>query len=325
MNIQFPSSENRWVLFPIKHSDLWKLYKKAEASFWTSEEIELSKDIKDWNHLNPEEQHFLKYILAFFAASDGVVSENLALRFYKELDLPEARCFYGFQIAIENIHSETYSLLIDTYIQNPKEKEQLFNAIQTIPCIAQKAKWAFQWIENVEASFSQRLLAFAIVEGLFFSGSFCAIFWLKQRGILPGLTFSNELISRDETLHTDFAVHVYKHYMVEKLNSSVVHTMMSEAVDIEIRFITEALPCSLIGMNCNLMIQYVKFVADRLLFQLGYPKLYQTSNPFMFMEMIAMEGKTNFFEKKVSEYSKANIGGESSSSSSTITEINDEF
>lgn len=299
---------NRYVLFPIRHKEIWQFYKKAEASFWTAEEIDFSKDLKDWSKLDANERHFIKYVLAFFAGSDGIVSENLALRFYKDVKAPEARCFYGFQIAIENIHSETYSLLIDTYIREESEKRALFDAIKTVPSIERKAQWACRWMEDDgDANFATRLLGFAIVEGLFFSGSFCAIFWLKKRGLLPGLTFSNELISRDEALHTEFAIYLYNTLQETRLSQDQTHEIFREAVAIEKNFITESLPCSLIGMNMDMMKQYIEFVADRLLIQLGYARLFHAVNPFDFMEMISMAGKTNFFEKKVSEYSKASI------------------
>jgi ribonucleoside-diphosphate reductase beta chain len=299
-------AENRYVLFPIKHKEIWKAYKKAEASFWTAEEIDLEKDLHDWKTLSKDEQFFIKNILAFFAGSDGIVLENLAQRFMTDIKVPEARCFYGFQIAIENIHSETYSLLIDKYISSNIEKERLFNAIDTIPCVAKKAKWAIKWTEDKESNFATRLVAFAGVEGIFFSGSFCAIFWLKKRGLMPGLTFSNELISRDEGMHTDFAVLLYS-MLENKLSENLIHEIISEAVIIEKEFILESIPCDLIGMNSDRMSQYIEFVADRLLVQLGYTKLYNTSNPFDFMELISLDNKTNFFEKRVSEYSLANI------------------
>ena len=299
-------AENRYVLFPIKYKEIWRAYKKAEASFWTAEEIDLDKDLHDWKTLSKDEQFFIKNILAFFAGSDGIVLENLAKRFMNDIKIPEARCFYGFQIAIENIHSETYSLLIDKYITSSIEKERLFNAIDTIPCVAKKANWAIKWTEDKESNFATRLVAFAGVEGIFFSGSFCAIFWLKKRGLMPGLTFSNELISRDEGMHTDFAVLLYS-MLENKLSESLIHEIISEAVIIEKEFILESIPCDLIGMNSDRMSQYIEFVADRLLVQLGYTKLYNTSNPFDFMELISLDNKTNFFEKRVSEYSLANI------------------
>ena len=297
----------RFVLFPIKHHDIWKMYKLAEGSFWTAEEIDLSRDMKDWETLNEGERHFVKTILAFFAGSDGIVVENLGVRFMKEVQVPEARCFYGFQIAMENIHSETYSLLIDTYVRDdPKEKHRLLNAIEEIPCVARKAKWALRWIEDEKSSFETRLVAFACVEGIFFSGSFCALFWLKKRGIMPGLTFSNELISRDEGMHTDFACLLYSK-VPQKLPEATVHEMFREAVAIEKEFITDALPCRLIGMNAGMMATYLEFVADRLLVQLGYAKIWRSANPFDWMQNISLRGKTNFFEKRVSEYNHASV------------------
>jgi len=298
-------SNDRFVLFPIKYNDIWEMYKKSVASFWTTEEIDLYQDLDDWNSLSDNEKHYVSHILAFFSASDGIVNENLALRFYDDVQIPEARCFYGFQIAIENIHAETYGLLIDTYIKDEKEKDYLFKAIDNIPCIKKKADWALKWIENTN-SFAERLIAFAAIEGIFFSGSFCSIFWLKKRGLMPGLTFSNELISRDEGLHTDFACLLYKHIQ-EKPDFEVVKQIIVEAVEFEQEFITEALPVSLIGMNAELMKQYIEFVADRLLRELGYNNIYNSENPFDWMEMISMEGKTNFFERRVSEYQKAGV------------------
>jgi ribonucleoside-diphosphate reductase subunit M2 len=293
-----------YTLFPIKSSEqhLFKLYKQALASFWTPEEIPFSKDVEHWERLSEEEQHFLKHILAFFAGSDGIVQENLASRFQREVDSQVVKLFYSFQNAMEGIHSETYSLLIDTYVKDKQEQEHLFQAIETIPCIRKKADWALKWIES-QSSFAKRLVAFAAVEGIFFSGAFCAIYWLKKRGLMPGLTFSNELISRDEGLHTLFAVALY-HTLEERLSTEEVREILTEAVAIEQEFITEALPCSLIGMNAKLMKQYIEFVADRLLVQLGNEKVYKVTNPFDFMELISLEGKTNFFEKKVSEYSR---------------------
>lgn len=281
------------------------MYKKHEASFWTAEEIDLSQDEKDWEKLNENEQHFIKHVLAFFAASDGIVLENLAERFLTEVQLPEARCFYGFQIAMENVHSETYSLLIDTYIRDSREKTRLFNAMETIPCVKEKAEWAMRWISS-ENSFAERLVAFAAVEGIFFSGSFCAIFWIKKRGLMPGLTFSNELISRDEGLHCDFACLLYK-MLQNKLAQEVVHDIIRDAVKIEIDFVCESIPVALIGMNQTLMSQYIQFVADRLLVALGCTKIYNVTNPFEWMEMISLQGKTNFFEKRVGEYQKAGV------------------
>ena len=296
--------ENRFVLFPIQHDDIYKMYKKQVDCFWRAEEIDLSKDPTDWNKMNNDEQYFIKMILAFFAASDGIVLENLGLRFMTDVQLSEARAFYGFQIAMENIHSETYSLLIDTYIKEKDEKLKLFHALNEFPCIQKKGKWAMKWINDKRSGFATRLLAFACVEGIFFSGAFCAIFWLKKRGLMPGLTFSNELISRDEALHTEFAVLLYSK-LEKKLTKKKVHDIISEAVDIEKEFICDALPCRLIGMNSNLMTQYIEFVADRLSVQLGYEKIYNAQNPFDFMEMISLEQKTNFFESRVSDYALA--------------------
>jgi ribonucleoside-diphosphate reductase beta chain len=298
---------NRYVIFPIDHKAVWDMYKKAEGSFWTAEELDLSKDPKDWEKLTNNERHFLSHVLAFFAASDGIVNENLATNFMQQVQWAEARCFYGFQIAIENVHSEVYSLLIDTYIKDKTEKDRLFRAIETVPCVKKKADWAIRWMESEEADFASRLMAFAAVEGIFFSGAFCAIFWIKERGVLPGLTTSNEFISRDEGLHTEFACLLYS-FLKHKLSKTKAHKMIREAVRIEKEFITEALPVSLIGMNSKLMSQYIEFVADRLLVQLGYPKLWNTTNPFSFMERISLEGKDNFFEKRVSNYSKAGVG-----------------
>ena len=300
------NTNNSYTLLPINYNNLWNLYKKALASYWTVEEIDLSKDTNDWNKLNNNEQYFIKNILAFFAGSDGIVVENLAIRFMSDIKANEATCFYGFQIAIENIHSEMYSLLIDTYIKDNDEKNKLFNGIDTIPCITKKANWAIKWINDTNSSFAKRVVAFACVEGIFFSGSFCAIFWLKKRGLMPGLTSSNELISRDEGLHTDFAVEIYK-LLNNKLDYETIKEIVCDAVSIEKEFITESLPCKLIGMNSILMTEYIEFVADRLIVQLGYDKIYNSKNPFDFMEMISLEGKTNFFEKRVMEYSKANI------------------
>lgn len=299
------TNPDRFVLFPIKYGDIWEFYKKAEASFWTAEEIDLSQDFTDWAKLNEGEQHFIKHVLAFFAASDGIVNENLAEKFLAEVQIPEARCFYGFQIAIENIHSETYSLLIDTYIKDPQEKHKLFHAIDTVPAVEKKARWALKWIND--ADFAERIVAFAAVEGIFFSGSFCSIFWLKKRGLMPGLSFSNELISRDEGLHCDFACLLYKNYLQNKLTEERIREIICDAVAIEKEFICEALPVSLIGMNADLMSQYIEFVADRLLVALGYSKVYLAENPFDFMELISLQGKTNFFEKRVAEYQKAGV------------------
>merc|ERR1711963_316622 len=296
----------RFVILPIQYGDIWQMYKKAEASFWTAEEVDLSKDVKDWETLKDDERYFVSHVLAFFAASDGIVNENLVERFMQEVQVPEARCFYGFQIAIENIHSEMYSLLIDTYIRDSGEKEKLFNAIETIPAVKKKADWALKWIGNEAASYSERVVAFASVEGIFFSGSFAAIFWLKKRGLMPGLTFSNELISRDEGLHCDFACLMFKH-LVNKPSEERVTQIVREAVTIEQEFLTDALPVAMIGMNCTLMRQYIEFVADRLLVELGCPEVYGSENPFDFMEHISLEGKTNFFEKRVGEYQKAGV------------------
>jgi ribonucleoside-diphosphate reductase beta chain len=299
-------NKDRFVLFPIKHDDIWAFYKKAEASFWTAEEIDLSPDLIDWeNKLNDDEKHFVKHVLAFFAASDGIVNENLAENFVAEVQYTEAKFFYGFQIAMENIHSETYSLLIDTYIKDGKEKAGLFNAIDTLDCVKKKADWALRWIDK--GSFAERLIAFAAVEGIFFSGSFCSIFWLKKRGLMPGLSFSNELISRDEGLHCDFACLLYNNHLVNKLPESEVRAIILDAVEIEKEFILDALPVRLIGMNSELMAQYIEFVADRLLMELGCAKEYNATNPFDFMDMISIQGKTNFFEKRVGEYQKAGV------------------
>lgn len=298
----------RFVLFPIQHDDIWAFYKKAEASFWTAEEIDLSADIQDWEKkLNDNERHFVKHVLAFFAASDGIVNENLAENFVHEVQYTEAKFFYGFQITIENIHSETYSLLIDTYIKDEAEKRYLFNAMETVPCVKKKAEWALKWITN--GSFAERLVSFAAVEGIFFSGSFCSIFWLKKRGLMPGLSFSNELISRDEGLHCDFACLLYTKHLIHKLPKETVQKIIMDAVEIEKEFITDALPVDLIGMNCRLMSQYIEFVADRLLVELGNAKVYNVANPFDFMDMISLQGKTNFFEKRVGEYQKAGVMG----------------
>ena len=298
-------NENRYVMFPIVDEDIWKMYKKQMDCFWRAEEIDLSKDIKHWATLNNDEQHFIKHILAFFAASDGIVLENLGQRFMNEVQIAEARAAYGFQIMMENIHSETYSLLIDTLVKEEREKTNLFEAIQNFPCIKKKADWAIKWINDKRSSFATRLVAFAAVEGIFFSGSFCSIYWLKKRGLMPGLTFSNELISRDEGMHTDFAVLLFSKLQKKPKKSKIVE-LIKEAVQIEQEFITEALPCKLIGMNAKLMKQYIEFVADRLIVQLGYPKIYNSANPFDFMEMISLEGKTNFFEKRGGDYSLSN-------------------
>jgi ribonucleoside-diphosphate reductase subunit M2 len=295
----------RFVMFPIQYPEFWEMYKKHEASFWTAEEVDLSQDMKDWERLSEHEQHFIKHVLAFFAASDGIVNENIASQFSTEIQIPEARAFYGFQMAMENIHSETYSLLIEQYIRDPEEKHRLFDAIQTIPAVKEKAEWALQWM-NTENSFAERVIAFAAVEGILFSGSFCAIYWLKKRGLMPGLTFSNELISRDEGLHAEFACLVYS-TLQNPLPNDVVHQIIAGAVDAERQFICEALSCDLIGMNSELMTRYIEFVADRLLTALGHSKLYNATNPFDWMELISLQGKTNFFEKRVGEYQKAGV------------------
>tara|TARA_B100001057_G_scaffold336134_1_gene336918 strand:+ start:964 stop:2010 length:1047 start_codon:yes stop_codon:yes gene_type:complete len=297
---------NRFVLFPIQHNDIWEMYKKQEASIWTAEELDLSPDLVDWeSKLNDDERFFIKHVLAFFAASDGIVNENLAENFLSEVQYTEAKFFYGFQVMMENIHSETYSLLIDTYIKDTKEKNYLFNAIETFEPVKKKADWAMRWIDN--GSYAERLISFAAVEGIFFSGSFCSIFWLKKRGLMPGLTFSNELISRDEGLHCDFACMLYNNHLVNKLPKEQVQKIIADAVEIEKEFVTESLPVRLIGMNSDLMSQYIEFVADRLLTELGNDKIYNTSNPFDFMDMINLQGKTNFFEKRVGEYQKAGV------------------
>lgn len=299
------SDDNRFVMFPIKHQDIWEMYKKQVDCFWRAEEIDLTKDLANWDSLNQDEQFFISMILAFFAASDGIVLENLASRFMVDVQVSEARAFYGFQIAMENIHSQTYSLLIETYIKDKDEKHKLFNAIENFPCIKKKSDWAQKWIRDNRSSFATRLVAFACVEGIFFSGAFCSIYWLKKRGLMPGLTFSNELISRDEALHCEFAVLLYSK-LLKKLDKSRIQEIIKEAVEIETEFICQALPCRLIGMNSELMTQYIQFVADRLIVQLGYKKIYNVNNPFSWMEMISLEGKTNMFERKISEYSLAN-------------------
>ena len=299
-------NENRFVIFPIQHHDIWEWYKKMEASFWTAEEIDLHQDLTDWNSkLNEDEKYFIKHILAFFAASDGIVNENLAENFVNEVQYSEAKFFYGFQIMMENIHSETYSLLIDTYVKDEEEKNNLFRAIEVFPAIKKKADWALKWIDS--DSFAERLIAFAAVEGIFFSGAFCSIYWLKKRGLMPGLTFSNELISRDEGVHCDFAVHLHNEHLVNKVPKERIEEILLDALRIEREFITESLPASLIGMNAKLMTQYLEFVTDRLLLQLGCEKKYNVTNPFDFMDMISLQGKTNFFEKRVSEYQKAGV------------------
>lgn len=295
----------RFCMFPVKYNEVWEMYKKAQASFWTVEEVDLSQDLYQWVNLTKNEKHFISHVLAFFAASDGIVLENLAGRFLKDVQIPEARAFYGFQIAIENIHSEMYSLLLETYIRDSKEKARLFNAINTIPCVARKAEWAMRWIQS-SGSFAERIVAFACVEGIFFSGSFCAIFWLKKRGLMPGLTFSNELISRDEGLHCDFACLLYS-LLKRKLSEERVKAIVRDAVDIEREFVCEALSCDLVGMNATLMSQYIKFITDRLLVALGHGKMYHVENPFDWMDLISLQGKTNFFERRVGDYQKASI------------------
>jgi len=310
----------RFVLFPIEHNDLWKLYKQQEACFWTAEEIDLGQDVYDWeNKLNADEQHFVKHVLAFFAASDGIVNENLAMNFVNEVQYTEAKFFYGFQIMMENIHSETYSLLIDTYIKDKEEQNKLFNAIETIPAIKKKADWAIKWINS--ESFVDRLIAFAAVEGIFFSGSFCSIFWLKKRGLMPGLTFSNELISRDEGMHCDYACHLFNNHIEKKISEKRIKEIICGALEIEKEFILEALPVRLIGMNSDLMSQYLEFVTDRLLVALGCSKVYNAENPFDFMQNIALQGKTNFFEKRVAEYQKAGVNNGAEDLNSAFGEV----
>jgi ribonucleoside-diphosphate reductase beta chain len=316
-------NKDRFVIFPIQHSDIWEYYKKAEASFWTAEEIDLGQDLKDWVNLNDGEHHFIKHVLAFFAASDGIVNENLAENFVSEVQYTEAKFFYGFQIAIENIHSETYSLLIDTYVKDTAEKNRLFHAIETMDLVKKKADWALRWIDK--GSFAERLIAFAAVEGIFFSGSFCSIFWLKKRGLMPGLTFSNELISRDEGLHCDFACHLYTQHINNKLPQETVIEIIRDAVVLEKEFVSDALPVRLIGMNSDLMCQYIEFVADRLLMELGCPKVYNATNPFDFMEMISLQGKTNFFEKRVAEYQKAGVLKKDGENDSPKFSLNEDF
>jgi ribonucleoside-diphosphate reductase beta chain len=310
-------NKDRFVILPINYPAIWEMYKKHEASFWTAEEIDLSADIRDWNALNDGERHFITHVLAFFAASDGIVNENLAVNFMRETQLPEARCFYGFQIMMENIHAETYALLIDSYVKDPREKHRLFHAIETVPAVRKKAEWALRWIG--QGSFAERLVAFAAVEGIFFSGSFCSIFWLKKRGLMPGLTFSNELISRDEGLHCEFACLLYR-MLNNKLSGDLVSAIIREAVEIEKEFITDALPVKLIGMNAVMMKQYIEFVADRWMSELGYPKLFNSANPFDFMEMISLQGKTNFFEKRVGDYQKAGLLSTKESQSFSLEE-----
>lgn len=316
-------NKNRFVLFPIEHDDIWKMYKQAEASFWTAEEIDLSADMADWQKLNDGERHFISHVLAFFAASDGIVNENLAVNFLSEVQYPEAKCFYGFQIMMENIHSETYSLLIDTYIKDAAEKDRLLHALDTVPCVTKKGEWAIKWIGS--GSFAERLIAFAAVEGIFFSGSFCSIFWLKKRGLMPGLSFSNELISRDEGLHCDFACLLYTNYIKNQLPKERVYEIILNAVEIEKEFVTDALPVALIGMNAKLMSDYIEFVADRLLLSLGCEKHYNAINPFDFMEMISLQGKTNFFEKRVAEYQKAGVMGSSGDKESHAFSMEEDF
>jgi len=312
-------NDGRFVLFPIEHDDIWKYYKDNEACFWTAEEIDLSADLNDWNNkLNDNERHFIKHVLAFFAASDGIVNENLAENFVAEVQYTEAKFFYGFQIMMENIHSETYSLLIDTYISDPKEKDYLFNAIETMPCVQKKAEWALRWIDN--GTFAERIVAFAAVEGIFFSGSFCSIFWLKKRGLMPGLTFSNELISRDEGMHCDFACLLYNNHIVHKLAPGVVTGIIKDAVEIEKEFVSDSLPVNLIGMNADMMCQYIEFVADRLLSELGQEKVWNVENPFPWMDMINLQGKTNFFEKRVGEYQKAGVTADQSKQTFSLDE-----
>jgi ribonucleoside-diphosphate reductase beta chain len=310
-------NKERFVILPIKYPAIWEMYKKCEASFWTAEEIDLGDDMKYWDNMNDGERHFISHVLAFFAASDGIVNENLAINFMSEVQLPEARCFYGFQIMMENIHSETYALLIDTYIKDPIEKDRLFHAIDTVPCVGKKAQWALRWINN--GSFAERLIAFAAVEGIFFSGSFCSIFWLKKRGLMPGLTFSNELISRDEGMHCEFACLLYR-MLDNKLSKEAATAIITDAVEIEKEFVTDALPVNLIGMNAKMMSQYIEFVADRWLGELGYDKVYGVSNPFDFMEMISLQGKTNFFEKRVGDYQKSGVLNSQESKSFSLDE-----
>jgi ribonucleoside-diphosphate reductase beta chain len=318
---------SRFVLFPIQHRAIWEMYKKAQASFWAVEEIDLGGDLKDWQHnLNDDERHFISHVLAFFAASDGIVNENLAQNFMAEVQLPEARCFYGFQIAMENVHSEMYSMLIETYIKSGVEKARLFNAMEEIDCVKDKAQWALKWLDDERASFAERLVAFAVVEGIFFSGSFCAIFWLKKRGLMPGLCISNEFISRDEGLHCEFACLLYSEYQRDALTHARITQIVTEAVAIETRFVTEALSVALIGMNAALMTQYIEYVADRLLGQLGVPKpYYGVKNPFDWMEMISVDIKNNFFERRTGQYAKAGIGGTLGGDDERAFSINEEF
>ncbi|KAK3272562.1 Ribonucleoside-diphosphate reductase small chain A [Cymbomonas tetramitiformis] len=317
-------NEDRFTMFPIEHHDIWSMYKKAEASFWTAEEVDLTTDIKQWESLSEDEKHFISHVLAFFAASDGIVLENLGVRFMIEVQISEARAFYGFQIAIENIHSEMYSLLIESFIKEKAEKTHLFKAIQTIPCVQKKAAWAIKWIGS-DDSFARRLLGFACVEGIFFSGSFCAIYWLKKRGLMPGLTFSNELISRDEGLHCDFACLLYPK-LSNKLENGTVVEIIREAVEIEKEFVCDSLPCDLVGMNKGLMKTYIEIVADRLLVSLGCPKTYNVINPFDWMELISLQGKTNFFEKRVGEYQKSGVmAGIEDSGANRVFSVEEDF
>jgi ribonucleoside-diphosphate reductase beta chain len=311
----------RFVIFPIQHHDIWRFYKLSQSNFWTAEEIDLQQDLHDWTHkLSDDERHFIKHVLAFFAASDGIVNENLAEHFLSEVQYTEAKFFYGFQIMMENIHSETYSLLIDTYIKDAKEKDYLFNAVDTLDCVSKKAQWALRWINK--GNFQERLIAFAAVEGIFFSGSFCSIFWLKKRGLMPGLSFSNELISRDEGMHCDFACLLYNNHLVNRLPAETVYSIITDAVTIEKEFVSDALPVKLIGMNADLMCQYIEYVADRLLLSLGLNKVYNSENPFQWMELISITGKTNFFEKRVGDYQKAGVMG---NRDDQIFSINEEF
>lgn len=314
-------NRSRHVLFPIQYHDVWSMYKKHVSTYWTVEEIDFMKDMDDWNKLSSDEQHFIKNVLAFFAASDGIVNENLALRFMKEIKAPEVLAFYTFQNAIETVHSETYSLLIDTYIKDDAEKNRLLNAVETIPCVGKKANWAMKWIQDDESAFAKRLVAFAIIEGIFFSGAFCAIYWLKEKGLMHGLTFSNELISRDESLHTEFAILLYSH-IANRLSEEEIHSIVKEAVEIEKEFIIDSIPCALLGMNNDLMREYIEFVADRLVVQLGYNKIFNTNNPFQFMDRIGMDLKANFFETRVSNYSKAEL--HSANSKPLVFDTNDD-
>ena len=315
-------TKNRHVIFPIQYNDVWSMYKKHVSTYWTVEEIDFSKDGKDWETLSQDEQYFIKNVLAFFAASDGIVNENLVLNFMSEIKVPEVLAFYSFQNAIETVHSETYSLLIDTYIKDNVEKNRLLNAVETIPCIKKKADWAIKWIESKDDNFATRLIAFACIEGIFFSGAFCSIYWLKERGLMHGLTFSNELISRDESLHTEFAILLYSH-IVNKLSEEKVHNIIKDAVAIEKEFIIDSLPCRLLGMNSDLMSQYIEFVSDRIALQLGYNKIYNVNNPFDFMDRIGLEDKQNFFEVRVSNYSKAEL--HNTENSTLDFDMNDDF